>query len=235
MSGDYSMEGSSFSRPARPIVINILTIFFLILSCLCPGLSLVIFVSPHSLINPLPPRTALPAIVPPTPTVTPLYELPPTWTPTETSTRENTLVPVTATLSPTVNPNPVTTESTAFAFVLEEGSPKYQPSPKGCTWLGVAGVVYGASHTPINNLFVDVDGKFSGQPVHMQVVTGPIHSTDGGEFEFRLADKPTLSLNSLWIQLFDANQVPLSDKIVFNTYEGCDRNLIEINFKEIGS
>jgi hypothetical protein len=65
------------------------------------------------------------------------------------------------------------------------------------------------------------------------VVTGPIHTTGGGEFEFRLADKPTLSLNSLWIQVLDANKVPLSDKIVFNTYEGCDRNLVQINFVEV--
>jgi hypothetical protein len=31
----------------------------------------------------------------------------------------------------------------------------------------------------------------------------------------------------------DANKVPLSDKIVFNTYEGCDRNLVQINFVEV--
>jgi hypothetical protein len=117
---------------------------------------------------------------------------------------------------------------------MEKGSPVYQPSPKGCAWLGVAGVVYDAAHIPINNLFVELGGKFSDQPITMKVVTGPIHNSDGGEFEFRLADKPTLSLNSLWIQLLDGNRVPLSDKIVFNTYEGCDRNLVGINFSETG-
>ena len=69
----------------------------------------------------------------------------------------------------------------------------------------------------------------------MEVVTGPINTTPGGEFEFRLSDKPALSLNSLWIQLLDGNKVPLSDKIVFNTYDGCDRNLVQLNFVEVGS
>jgi hypothetical protein len=181
----------------------------------------------------MPPRTAAPAYIPPTATVTPPFEFPPTWTPTGTPTQTGTSEAFTVTLPPTATRSPDTTVNASFAFVMEEGSPIYQPSPKGCAWLGVAGVVYDANHTPINNLFVDVDGKFSGQPIHMEVVTGPIQNTVGGEFEFRLADKPTLSLNSLWIQLFDANRVPLSDKIVFNTYEGCDRNLIELNFAEI--
>jgi hypothetical protein len=234
MSGDYSMEGSSSSRSLRPVVLNILTIFFLIMTCLCPGISLVIFTSPNSLFNPLPPRTATPAYIPPTATVTPLLDLPPTWTPTGTSTPRDTAVAFTATLSPTVEINPGATESTTFPFVMEKGSPVYQPSLKGCAWLGVAGVVYDAAHIPINNLFVELGGKFSDQPITMKVVTGPIHNSDGGEFEFRLADKPTLSLNSLWIQLLDGNRVPLSDKIVFNTYEGCDRNLVGINFSETG-
>jgi hypothetical protein len=236
MSGDYSMEGASSSRSFRPILFNVFAIFFLILSCLCPGLSVAIFASPNGLFNPLPPRTATPAYIPPTPTVTPLYELPPTWTPTYTPTVENTREPVTVTVSPTptVYNVPNVTQNPAFPFVLDADSPTYKPSPKGCAWLGVAGVVYDASHTPINNLFVDIDGKFAGQPIHMEVVTGPIQNSAGGEFEFRLADKPTLNLNSLSIQLLDANRVPLSDKIGFNTYEGCDRNLMQINFTEIG-
>jgi hypothetical protein len=183
----------------------------------------------------LPPRTSTPAFISPTATVTPLFDFPPTWTPTGTSTPKGTAQPITATLSPTVELNPANTESAAFPFVLEHGSPVYQPSPKGCAWLGVAGVVYDATHAPLNNLFVELGGKLGDQPIQMKVVTGPIHTTEGGEFEFRLADKPILSLNSLWIQLFDANQVPLSDKIVFNTYDGCDRNLVEINFLEIGT
>jgi hypothetical protein len=234
MSGDFSMEGSSSSRSLRPIVLNILSIFFLILSCLCPGLSLAIFASPNSLFNPLPPRPAMTADIGPTATVTPLYELPPTWTPTGSPTQTNTPQAVTATLRPTATINPGATEGTTFPFVMEPGSPIYQPSPKGCAWLGVGGVVYDASHTPINNLFVDVGGKFLGQAIHMEMVTGPIHGSEGGEFEFQLADKPALSLNSLWLQLLDANRVPLSDKIVFNTYEGCDRNLVQINFSQIG-
>ncbi len=235
MSGEYSNGDSSSSQQLRPIAANIFTIFFLILTCLCPGMSLVIFASPNSPFNPLPPRTVTPAYIPPTATPTPLYELPPTWTPTEIPTWTNTPQPVTATRSPTVNNNPGATEGASFAFVLEEGSPSYQPSPKGCAWLGVAGVVYDLKHSPINNLFVDVGGKFADQTVKLEVVTGPIHTTAGGEFEFHLADQPTLSLNSLWIQLLDANKVPLSDKIVFNTYEGCDRNLVQINFVEAGA
>jgi hypothetical protein len=234
MSGEYPTDDSASSQRLRPIVLNILTIFFLILTCLCPGISLAIFASPNSIINPLPPRTAIPAVIPPTDTATPLYVMPPTWTPTGTPTQTDTPAPVTLTLTPTVNNNPGATINASFPFILETGSPSYQPSPKGCTWLGVAGVVYDTSHAPLNNLFVDLGGKFQDQAVQMEVVTGPINTTAGGEFEFRLSDKPALSLNSLWIQLLDANKVPLSDKIVFNTYDGCDRNLVQINFVEVG-
>jgi hypothetical protein len=232
MTSDYSTEDSSGGQRLRPIIFNILAIFFLILTCLCPGISLAIYASPNSLFNPLPPRTAVPPYISPTATLTPLYELPPTWTPTETPTQTNTPELITATRTPTQYNNPGATEGVSFPFGMETGSPTYQPSPKGCGWLGVAGVVYDASHSPLNNLFVDLGGKFLGQTMSMEMVTGPIHTTPGGEFEFRLADKPTLSLNSLWLQVLDANKVPLSDKIVFNTYEGCDRNLVQINFVE---
>jgi hypothetical protein len=235
MSDEYLTDDSNSGQRLRPIVLNILAIFFLILACLCPVVSLAIFASPNSMFNPMPPRTAIPAFLPPTDTPTPLFEMPPTWTPTGTPTQTNTPAPVTVTLTPTVNNIPSATEGISFPFVLEAGSPAYQPSPKGCAWLGVAGVVYGPSHLPLNNLFVDLGGKFLDQTVQMEVVTGPINTTPGGEFEFRLSDKPALSLNSLWIQLLDGNKVPLSDKIVFNTYDGCDRNLVQLNFVEVGS
>jgi hypothetical protein len=235
MSSDFPLDETGSARLLRPILFNILTIFFLILTCLCPGVSLAIFASPHSGFNPLPPRTPLPGFIPPTSTPTPLYEFPPTWTPTNTPTQTNT--PALRTATPfetaTSNPNPDETEGVFYPFRVEGGGPTYLPSPKGCTWLGVAGTVYDTARNPINNLFVDLDGKFADRTIHMEVVTGPIYTSQGGEFEFRLADNPTLSLNSLRIQLFDANRVPLSDKLVFNTYEGCDRNLVQINFVEI--
>jgi hypothetical protein len=235
MSGDYSMEDSGSSRVFRPILFNILTIFFLILTCLCPGLSLAIFASPHSGFNPLPPRTATPRFIPPTNTPTPMYEFPPTWTPTGTPTQTDT--PESRTETPfytaTYNPNPGATEGAFFPFRVEGGGPAYLPSPKGCAWLGVAGTVFDVNRTPINNLLVDLDGKFAGESIQQEEVTRSLNNTLGGEFEFRLADKPTLVLNSLWIQLFDANRTPLSEKLEFNTYEGCDRNLVQINFVQI--
>jgi hypothetical protein len=235
MSDEYPVEDSPSGKRLQPILFNILAIFFLILTCLCPAVSLAIFASPNSIFNPLPPRTATPVYVPPTDTPTSAYEFPPTWTPTATVTQTDTPGAATVAPSPTNNTNPTATINASFPFTLEAGSPTYLPSPKGCAWLGVAGVVYDPSHAPLNNLFVELGGKFLAQTVQMEVVTGPIHTTEGGEFEFHLADKPTLTLNSLWIQLLDANKVPLSDKIVFNTYEGCDRNLVQINFLEVGA
>ena len=232
------VESSITGPTLKPILFNILSIFFLVLSCLCPAFSALIFIAPDSALNPLPPGGANPAVVLPTSTLTPVIQFPPTWTPTATlaATIPATRPPAgTAAPSDTLvyNPNPQDTPKPFFPFLVEGGNPTYSASPNGCSWLGVAGAVYDLSHSPLNNLFVIVHGTLSGHAVDMEQVSGSASGGKDGAFEFKLADKSILSLNSLWIQLLDGNRAPISDKIVFNTYASCDKNLITVNFVQV--
>ncbi len=237
MNDEVPMERTESAPALKSILFNILSIFFLVLTCLCPAFSLMIFAAPNSLLNPLPPGGSGAAVVLPTSTPTPIIDFPPTWTPTVTLG-----TPSTATLSqagdatPTdtsvYNLNPQDTPKPFFPFVVEGGNPTYSASPKGCTWMGVAGTVFDLSHTPLDNLFVQLHGTLSGKTIDMEQVTGSLGGDRKGAFELRLADKPVLSLNAFWILLLDGNRTPISDKIVFNTYAGCDKNLITVNFTQ---
>ena len=240
MSDETPMEYSDSSPALKPILFNILAAFFLVLSCLCPGFSIAIFAAPNSVLNPLPPGGAGAGIVIPTSTQTPVIEFPPTWTPTVfvESTLTLTRTPSdssrsTATDTLSYDPNPGATQKPFFPFIVEGGNPSYSASPKGCAWLGITGAVYDIAHSPLNNLLIRVQGKLSGNTIDMEQTTGSVRDDQEGEFEFGLADQPVLSLNALWIQLFDGNRNPISDKIVFNTYAGCDKNLITANFVQV--
>ncbi|MBN2084632.1 MAG: hypothetical protein JW748_05360 [Anaerolineales bacterium] len=238
MNDELPLE-SSVSGPAlKPILFNMLSIFFLGLSCLCPVLSLMIFAAPSSPLNPLPPGGGFVASLTPTFTQTPIIEFPPTWTPTvlpETNTPATRAASRTSgpTDTPVYNLNPQDTPKPFFPFIVEGGNPTYSASPKGCSWLGVAGAIYDLSHNPLDNLLVQLQGKLSGNTIELEQITGQAAEGQGGGFEFQLADEPVLSLNALRIQVLDGNRNPISDKIVFNTYAACDKNLITVVFIQV--
>jgi hypothetical protein len=234
MSDEIPLEGAESSPALKPILFNILAMFFLVLSCLCPGYSLVIFAAPGSPFNPLPPGSFGQWTMTPTTTQTPLIYFPPTWT--ATATLEPTVYltptqgpPMTPTITLYYDPNNPNPNNTVYPFSAESGNPVYSASPKGCAWMGIAGTVYDSNHAPMNNLLIHLQGGLSGGTFDVDQVTGSVSDELDGEFEFTLAEEPVLSYNSLSIQLLDANRIPLSDKIFFNTYPGCDKNLITLN------
>ncbi len=238
MTDELPMENPSALPALKPILFNILSIFFLGLSCLCPAFALMLFVAPDSGLNPLPPGGRFVATLTPTLTETPPIVFPPTWTPTVTLglTVPATLAPDRTsgpTDTPVFNPNPQDTPKSFFPFVVEGGNPTYSASPNGCSWLGVAGLVYDLSHNPLNNLVVQVQGKLSGNTIDKEQITGTLSGNKDGGFEIQLGGEPVLSLNSLRIQLLDGNRNPISDKITFNTYAACDKNLITVVFIQV--
>jgi hypothetical protein len=54
-----------------------------------------------------------------------------------------------------------------------------------------------------------------------------------GGFELTLADKLFASAGTLWIQLLDQQNLPLSNRIYFDTYDDCAKNLIIIYFSQV--
>jgi hypothetical protein len=238
MSDELPAESAKSTPALKPILFNILSIFFLVLSCLCPAFSLMIFAAPDSALNPLPPAGAGPAVMAPTDTQTPIISFPPTWTPTAALELTFTATlpesgPATPSETSVYNLNPQDTPKAFVPFVVEGGNPAYSASPKGCDWMGVAGTVFDLNHAPLSNLIVQIHGTLSGQTYDQEQVTGSLGADRAGAFEFQLSDKPTLSLNSFWILLLDGNRTPISDKIMFNTYAGCNKNLITVNFIQV--
>jgi hypothetical protein len=233
MSYELPVDNSSTGLALRPILFNILSLFFLVLTCLCPLFSLLIFTAPDSALNPLPPGGRHSPTPVATSTPTPIIEFPPTWTATFTLQPTLTFTRPQPTDTQVFNPNPQDTPKPFLPFVVEGGSPTYSASPNGCSWLGVAGVVYDLQHEPVDNLLVTVQGTLSGRTVDMDQVTGSADAGKPGGFEFKLADEPLLSLNSLSIQLLDGTGSAISDTIVFNTYAGCNKNLITVVFVQV--
>jgi hypothetical protein len=64
-------------------------------------------------------------------------------------------------------------------------------------------------------------------------MTGWAPQYGAGGFEFTLADKLFASNDALWIQLLDQQNLPLSDRVYFDTYDDCKKNLIIIYFEQV--
>jgi hypothetical protein len=229
-------------RNISTLVWNILTGLVLVGVILVGVVAAMIFIDPQTGINPFPPAT-LPALAS-FPTVTPTARpiLPPTWTPTATSQP-------TVTSTPRPTSTPLITETAVFpleptitpggmAFEVQQGNPvaissaAFRPD-QGCNWMGVGGQALDLSGAPVQSLIVQLGGVLDGEIIEQLTMTGTATQYDRGGFEFILADKPVASSNTLWIQLLDQAGLPLSEKIYFDTFNDCDKNLIVINLKQV--
>ena len=104
--------------------------------------------------------------------------------------------------------------------------------------MGLGGQVFGRDDKPISGLIVEVGGTLNGEPVLVLALTGRSSVLGPGGYEIKLADKTIASQGTLWLQLYDLNGAPQSQQISFDTVSGegsCDKNLIIINFSEIGT
>ena len=235
------------------IVWNVLTVLVLLIA-LCLGVFfLTILLNPTSQLNLFPPPTLPAAISFPTATATSQFALPPTWTPGPTLAPTFTDTPApTYTPGPTYTPAPTETPfslftltptgtggaAAEFPFIVGPGTPvgtsslAFHPDA-GCNWMGVAGQVFDLSGAPVSGQQVRVGGMLLGAPIEMLSLTGTTTAYgNNGFYEFTLGQKPVNSTGTLWVQLLDQTGLPMSDKIYFDTYEACDKNLIFVNFKQ---
>lgn len=247
---DYLNEDQP-KRDSLGLVWNVLTALVL-LTVLCVVLVfLVIFIDPTSGLNPFQPPTPIPTISLPTATPTALINLEATWTPTITSVPTET---PTLTLAPTDTPLPTETPFAVFTplpsptgaevirgmpFIVGAGTPVTTSSiafhpDVGCNWLGVAGQVFDLSGAPISGQQVRIKGTLAGTPIDMLSLTGLTDAYGSvGFYEFNLGDKPIASKGTLSVQLLDQAGIAMSDKIYFDTYDNCEKNLIFVNFKQV--
>ncbi len=240
-------KGPQHRRRRSTRIWNLLTVVVLVLLLCIISFFILIFLDPNSSLNPFPPPTINPADYTPTITVTPRFTLVPSWTAT------NALTPVVETPSPTSTPVPtqplveyppsvepvVAGINTKYAFQVQQGGPsaiagtEFHPDA-GCNWSGIAGQATSLNGEAVRGLFVQLGGSMPGEAsMDNLVMTGVAPQYGQGGFEFTLADKPVASQDTLWIQLLDQQNLPLSDRVYFSTYDDCQKNLIIIAFNQV--
>jgi len=178
----------------------------------------------------------------PTATITPL-PLPATYTATNTIQPSPTDTPLpTWTLIPSFTPFIIGSTTTATleagsgppfeATLTHVGSDYYHPDA-GCNWMGVAGQAVDMNNSPVLYLTIHISGTLGGKFIEYFSLTGTAPNYGQAGFEFVLADKTIASTDSLWIQLVDQQNLPLTEKINLTTYDDCSKNLIMVRFKKV--
>ncbi len=249
------MDGYEFSEAKEPprrkrssgLVWNILTILVLIILFCVVSVFFLIYIDPNINLNPFPPATSNPAFATATATVIPRFTLVPSWTPTTvinqaTNTPEPPQVSIvtTSVIEYLTAAEPVI-EGTKYesAFALQQGSPseiagaQFHPDA-GCNWSGVAGQATSLNGEAVRGLFVQLGGTLPGvDSVNNLTMTGLAPQYGPGGFEITLSDKLVASNSTLWIQLLDQQDLPLSDRIYFSTFDDCEKNLVIIYFDQV--
>ena len=229
----------------KPIIWNILTVVVLLGVCGLAYFFLAVYQNPALL-----PASFLPAAIPtlyqtPTPSATIILQ-PPTWTPTptlqpsSTRTKAPTWTAVSELITPTITITPVATPTVAptitgtampASYVISYQASTTSHPDLACKWMGVGGTVMDVNNKPLLYQTIQLGGTLNGKAVNGQVLSGynPVYGTSG--FEIKLADSAIDSTQTLWVQLSDNNGKALTDKIYFDTYSDCQKNLVMIMFK----
>lgn len=245
---NYDFDGNQSRRPMQ--IWDILSILVLIITICLGGYFALVFVNPESSLNILPPGggafapkvpTNTPAPITleatwtasPTIQVTPSSTLRPTFTPIFTDTPFS-LVPPTKTPKPTNTAKPTSVPKIPFAAIsiTTVDSASVVHPETGCDWAGVGGTVVDSNNSPVIGMVVVLRGFLSGSSVDLTTVSGinPEYGQSG--FEFVLGNKPVASTNTLYVQLLDLNNIPLSDKVEISTSADCAKNLVIVRFKK---
>jgi hypothetical protein len=211
-----------------------------------------IFTNPAASYNPYPPPTMPVPITLPTSTATP-YRLPATWTPTVDSTvsvqETATSTAIMATQLPDgelilETPEGVITAvaNGYYEFALQSApapidasilKPDLQTTDGVCTWMGVGGQVLDIQGSPYTGVGIQLGGQQNGRTILLTSLTGTALQYGPAGYEFKISDSPDATVHNFWLRLVDQSNLPLSDRIYFDTYDTCDKNLVIINLKQV--
>jgi hypothetical protein len=170
----------------------------------------------------------------------------------EEATLEPSISQPTATLIPSPSPTPtpeeipetvaesaaeepiVPTPTPQPTYTLQEGSPVALPNfnhpQAGCGWLGVAGQVFDKNGLEMLGLTVLVGDTENPEEDSLAGITGEALAYGLGGFEIQIAEEPLDSTERFWVQVLNGEDVPLTARHAFDTYQDCEKNLILINF-----
>jgi len=242
MNDDFDFDGTQSRRTSAPIQVwDLLSILVLLLTVCLVGYFVMIFINPNSPLNFLPPGQGPLANPIPTFTVTPL-QLQSTWTPSPTLELTATNTP-----RPTITPIPT---NTSFSLVPPTRTARPSPTPRApfsgsftrvestiihpelaCNWAGIGGTVVDANNSPVIGTVVVLRGTLNGSTIEQQTVSGINKEYGPSGFEFVLGSAPVASNDTLYVQLVDQQNIPLSDPVTIDTSTDCSENLVMVRFR----
>ncbi len=195
------------------------------------------FAYPTNPLNPFPPALG---IILDTPIPPPDTQAPPTQTqPLPAATTETPTEGVTIGPLPTVTPfatsdlTPTTTTSVGPPhYKAQDGTPIYLPHSEGCGGLYIAGNVIDIHGNYIYFMIVRVGGTLVGEPLYTEdALSGSNKNYTDSGWEVKIADAPIDSTGTVFVELYMQGLTdPVSDLIIVDTYNDCNRNLIVVNF-----
>jgi hypothetical protein len=104
----------------------------------------------------------------------------------------------------------------------------------GCDWLVIAGQVWDLRGDAVtDSVSVYLFGELNGYAVDEFRLPGTEKAYGESGYEFALEGFVVDSEDSLYIQLVDANNLPLSHPYLLQTFNDCQKNLILVNFKQV--
>jgi hypothetical protein len=236
------------NRKKSNFIWNVLTLIIMLVLVLILIVQLAIFTNPYAIFNPFPPveipelvlvPTATLTVSEPTPIIMP-SEFPtevPESSPTPMATeqveiQDGTLVVETPVLVPTETPF-----VGYYAFAIQNepnmiSSTIFKPDLE-CKWTGVAGQVFDLQGRPVKGIRVWLNGTFDNKSIDYLGLTLESSPYGPSGFEFTLGETPKNSTEKLYLQLLDQAGIPISDRVYFDTFEDCDKNLVLINFRQV--
>ena len=242
MNDDFDFDGTQSKRTSAPMQVwDLLSILVLLLTVCLVGYFALVYINPASTLNVLPPgRGPLGSNIP-TSTSTPI-QLEPTWTSSPT-----VVATLTATLRPTFTPLPT---DTPFSLVPPTKTVKPTNTPRApfsgsvqqvestvihpelaCNWAGIGGTVVDANNSPVIGTVVVLRGTLNGSTIEQQTVSGINKEYGPSGFEFVIGTAPVESNGTLYVQMVDQQNIPLSDPVSINTSTDCSKNLVMVRFK----
>jgi hypothetical protein len=241
MSDDFNFEGTQSQRRGRSMQLwDMLSILVLILTACIVGYFVLIFFNPESSYNILPPggfgrrvptATTTPIKLQPTWTASPTLELTPSNTPRPTFTPFFTSTPFSL-VPPTKTPKPSATPKAPFSATLQTVESTVIHPDLACNWAGIGGTVVDVNGSHVVGTVVVLRGTLDGKTMEQQTVTGINKEYGQSGFEFVIGSAPIASKNTLYVQLVDLQNIPLSDPVYITTSSDCTKNLVLVRFKK---
>ena len=247
MSDEFNFDG----KPSRQSsggssmgVWDMLSILVLVITACIGVYFAIVFIFPNSNLNILPPGgrmlasptlTSGPIQLQPTWTASPTLELTPSNTPRPTFTPFSTNTPFSL-VPPTKTPKPPTATSTPkapFGAISVSNVESTLIHPElACNWAGIGGTVVDLNNSPVIGMVVVLRGSLDGKSIEQQTVTGINKEYGPSGFEFVLGSAPFASSKTLYVQLVDLQNIPLSEKVFVTTSTDCGKNLVLVRFKK---